>query len=288
MDLLLEKLGPISDPLQLRKLQEAINLPVEPSKEPLGASESERAKQLALLQLHSSAYSLQGQIIRARVLDIDRKKILIDTGIKIAKIAHSDITSECIVGTTRQDDALRKPGEVRVGDIVQVFLESVETPEGDMLVSGQQAAQERRFQAIWNELEQRMKQRDKVQGRVLNQLSGGYAVGVAGLVCFLPAQACHPSTASRIGQLQEFNITGMNKSRNNVVLRDANFAKLIGQQVRQGRAGPRFQEGSPAAAAARPGAKPRGQENPEKFKETVHELRALLAGKTRPQPQESS
>ena len=41
-----------------------------------------------------------------------------------------------------------------------------------------------------------------VLGRVLNQLSGGYAVGVAGLVCFLPAMACHPSTASRIGQLQ--------------------------------------------------------------------------------------
>ena len=55
-------------------------------------------------------------------------------------------------------------GEVRVGDIVQVFLESVETPEGDMLVSGQQAAQERRFQAIWNELELRMKERGKVQG----------------------------------------------------------------------------------------------------------------------------
>ena len=43
MDVLLEQLGPISDPLQLRKLQEAINMPVEPSKEPLGASESERA-----------------------------------------------------------------------------------------------------------------------------------------------------------------------------------------------------------------------------------------------------
>ena len=67
-------------------------------------------KQLALLQLHNASYSLQGQIIRARVLDIDRKKILIDTGVKIAKIAHSDITTECIVGTTRQDDAPRKPG----------------------------------------------------------------------------------------------------------------------------------------------------------------------------------
>lgn len=39
-------------------------------------------------------------------------------------------------------------------------------------------------------------------GRVLNQLTGGYAVGVAGLVCFLPAAACHPFTASRIGKLQ--------------------------------------------------------------------------------------
>jgi hypothetical protein len=39
-------------------------------------------------------------------------------------------------------------------------------------------------------------------GRIMNQLTGGYAVGVAGLVCFLPAQLCTPLTASRIGQLQ--------------------------------------------------------------------------------------
>lgn len=39
-------------------------------------------------------------------------------------------------------------------------------------------------------------------GRILNQLVGGYAVGVGGLVCFLPAQACHAITASRIGKLQ--------------------------------------------------------------------------------------
>lgn len=51
-----------------------------------------------------------------------------------------------------------------MGDIVQVFLESMETPEGDMLVSGQQAALERRFRAVWQELAERMEQRRPVQG----------------------------------------------------------------------------------------------------------------------------
>lgn len=51
-----------------------------------------------------------------------------------------------------------------MGDIVQVFLESMETPEGDMLVSGQQAAQERRFRAVWKELEERMERKLPVKG----------------------------------------------------------------------------------------------------------------------------
>ncbi len=42
---------------------------------------------------------------------MDRKKILVDTGLKIAKVAHSDITAECIIGTTKPDDTPRKPGE---------------------------------------------------------------------------------------------------------------------------------------------------------------------------------
>lgn len=53
---------------------------------------------------------------------------------------------------------------MRVGDVVQVFLESVETPEGDMLVSGQQAAQERRFRALWKELEDAQQARRPVKG----------------------------------------------------------------------------------------------------------------------------
>lgn len=73
-------------------------------------------RQLELLRLHNSSLNLHGQIIRARVIDMDRKKILIDTGLKIAKIAHSDITDECIIGTTNpeDDDEPRRPGALCV------------------------------------------------------------------------------------------------------------------------------------------------------------------------------
>lgn len=257
-------------------------MPVQAARSPDESSESERAQQLALLRLHNATYRMDGQIIKARVLELDRKKILIDTGIKIAKIAHSDITPECILGTTVPGDTPRKPGEVRVGDIVQVFLESMETPEGDMLVSGQQAAQERRFRAVWKELEERMERKLPVKGRVLNQLTGGYAVGVAGLVCFLPAAACHPFTASRIGKLQEFLITGMNKGRNNVVLRDVALSKLMREMPRQRRPHAATPPPSPAVRASprRPGGRPQGQQHAKEIQDTAEELRSLLAGKS--------
>ena len=144
--------------------------------------------------------------------------------------------------------------------MVQVFLESVGTPEGDFLVSGVQAAVQRRMAAVWNELEERKARGELVKGepgaqigaaraawpalpderrwrrprsacvalaapsavapsahprpgppcpsagRILNQVWHGYAVGVAGIIAFLPAKQCSPPTARRVGQLQKFRI----------------------------------------------------------------------------------
>ncbi len=69
-----------------------------------------------------------------------------------------------------------------MGDVVQVFLESVETPEGDMFVSGQQAAQERRFRAVWKELEDRRAARKTVQGAGAGRVGGLVGGWVGGWV----------------------------------------------------------------------------------------------------------
>ena len=162
-----------------------------------------------------------GHMIKARVLQADRRKITLDTGLKMAKIAVSDITPECILQQVPSGDGTpRTPGTIIPGDIVQVYLEHEETPEGDMLVSGQQAAVRRRVRAVWKELQDRMQDGRPVKGRVLNSLAGGYAVGVAGLVCFLPNRSTTKATSRRIGELQNFKVIQMNPARNNVVVYD--------------------------------------------------------------------
>lgn len=51
-----------------------------------------------------------------------------------------------------------------MGDVVQVYLESVGTPENDFLVSGVQAAVQRRLAAVWNELEAKKERGELVKG----------------------------------------------------------------------------------------------------------------------------
>ncbi len=42
----------------------------------------------------------------------------------------------------------------------------------------------------------------QVMGRMLNTITGGYSVGVGGIVAFLPFSSCSLVSAGRIGALQ--------------------------------------------------------------------------------------
>jgi len=168
-------------------------------------------------------------MIKATVVHKDKRKLILDTGIKYATIGLHEITPESIL-ERKGRKLLSRDEEVEVGDTLQVFLESVETPEGEMLVTGQQAAVKKRTKAVWAELLERLKDGKPVKGRLLNSLSGGYSVGVAGLVCFLPNRNASRITTSRIGELADYRVIQMNASRSNVVLEDCRL-----QQRRQGK-----------------------------------------------------
>lgn len=156
-------------------------------------------------------------MIKAKVIKKDKKKIILDTGVKMATIGVHEISPDSILekGPGPRDDE-----SVCVGDSVQVFLESVETPEGEMLVTGQESAVQRRTKAVWAELLERLKDGKPVKGRLLNSLAGGYSVGVAGIVCFLPNRNASKLTVSQIGELADYRVIQMNASRSNVVLED--------------------------------------------------------------------
>jgi ribosomal protein S1 len=97
--------------------------------------------------------------------------------------------------------------------------------KGEILVTGQESAVERRTKAVWQELLQRLKDGKPVKGRLLNSLAGGYSVGVAGIVCFLPNRNASKVTASRIGELSDYRVIQMNASRSNVVLSDCRLKR---------------------------------------------------------------
>ncbi|PSC74233.1 30S ribosomal S1 [Micractinium conductrix] len=280
---------PASDPCMRPYYDQVARMQVVPAASPSEVSESERAAELAMLRLHNSTCTpiYDGHMIKATVLEVGRRTVTLDTGLKPARVARSDLPPECIIGSTRQDGAhvQRKPGQLLEGDVVQVFLEAVGTPEGDFLVSGVQAAVQRRHAAVWNELEEKFAKGEVVKGRILNSVWGGYSVGVAGIVAFLPARQCARPTARRIGQLQKFRILGLDRSKPSLMLSDPNLhssepwagARWGPARGGRGGGGPPSGDSPPHLFALR---QPRTVEEAERRKELARvadELRSVLA-----------
>lgn len=69
---------------------------------------------------------------------------------------------------------------------MQVKIEALYTPYGDMQLQPSQQEAGLELSSRWAALAERAAAGQPVQGRVLNQCRGGYAVGVAGFVGLLP------------------------------------------------------------------------------------------------------
>ncbi|KAL4855023.1 30S ribosomal protein S1 [Chlorella vulgaris] len=258
------------DPIMQPYYKKLAKMDVFPAASVKQASRSETDAELALLRLHNSSLPtsiMEGHMIKAEILEVGRRTVTLDTGLGPARVSRSDLPPDCLVGTTVETSLPRGPGELREGDVVQVFLESVGTLEGDFLVSGVQAATVRRMAAVWNDLEQRLEQGELVKGRILNSVYRGYAVGVAGTVAFLPARQCSRPTSRRLGQLQKFRILEVERASARIVLADPNLHyNSAGSQV--------FRPGS---AVKRP---PRNLEESQRRLElakVAEELRSVLA-----------
>ena len=80
-------------------------------------------------------------------------------------------------------------GEVAIGDVVEARVKWMNNPMGelDLEVKGLRAERER--ESIWRELISARDSGSVVKGRLLNAVNGGYAVGIAGVIAFLPMRA---------------------------------------------------------------------------------------------------
>ncbi|GIL46351.1 hypothetical protein Vafri_3345 [Volvox africanus] len=177
---------------------------------------------LRLLQRYNSGISLlRGHELLAKVLNVDGKRVLVDTGYTgLTKVPRSDVTVAHVFTADGQLPARLFTTDVRPGDLLRLRVDCVYTPYGDMQLSAVKGDIEQQRRIIWGELQRRMEQQKLIAGRILNECPGGFAVGVAGFVASLPAALAATATARLVGVRQEFQIIAMDSARQRITLRD--------------------------------------------------------------------
>ncbi len=160
-------------------------------------------EELAQLYEASVADIKEGQIIRGTVVQVGEKEVLVDIGYK----------SEGVVMRSELSD----PEELKVGDKIDVMLESKENDTGMVVLSHEKA---KKFKG-WQNILENFKEGDSIEGKIHRKVRGGFMVDI-GMEAFLPASLSvmqeYGGADNLLGQKMEFRIVKINIPRKNIVL----------------------------------------------------------------------
>jgi small subunit ribosomal protein S1 len=145
----------------------------------------------------------EGEVVRGRVVEVRDSEVLVDIGYK----------SE---GTIPIEE-FRHAGLPKVGEEIEVYLESKEDNEGLIVLSKDKADKIK----VWDQIGKAHDSGTPVEGRVAEVVKGGLAVDV-GVRAFLPGSQVDlrpvKNLAGMVGQSIRAKVIKLNRRRGNVVL----------------------------------------------------------------------
>jgi small subunit ribosomal protein S1 len=146
----------------------------------------------------------EGQIVNGSVVALTASEVLVDIGFK----------SEGAVSIKEFSD----PVAIEIGQEIEVFLESVEDQEGQVVLSKQKAD----FMRVWDKIKEAHDRGSTIQGRLQRRIKGGIVVDLLGVEAFLPGSQIDIRQVKNfdqfIGQEFPFKIIKLNKARRNIVV----------------------------------------------------------------------
>jgi len=146
----------------------------------------------------------EGEVVRGRVVEVRDSEVLVDIGYK----SEGTIPIE----EFRHADSLPK-----IGDEIEVYLESKEDNEGLIVLSKDKADKIK----VWDAISSAHDSGTPVEGRVVEVVKGGLAVDV-GVRAFLPGSQVDlrpvKNLGSLMGQTIRAKVIKLNRRRGNVVL----------------------------------------------------------------------
>ncbi len=146
----------------------------------------------------------EGEIVRGRVVHIKDNEVSVDIGFK----------SE---GTVPLGEFTNKD-DLKVGDEIEVFLESVENKDGQLVLSRKRAD----FMRIWERVTKSFETGEVLQGRCVRRIKGGIVVDLLGIDAFLPGSQIDVRPVrdfdAFIGRTLDFRVVKINHPSENVVV----------------------------------------------------------------------
>lgn len=144
------------------------------------------------------------QVVEGTVISIDKKEVVVNIGYK----------SDGIIPASE----FRYNPDLKVGDKVEVYVESQEDKNGQLELSHKKA----RLQKSWDNINKAMEGDEIIQGYIKSCTKGGMIVDVFGIEAFLPGSQIdvHPIRDYDIfvGKTMEFKVVKINQEFRNVVV----------------------------------------------------------------------
>ena len=144
------------------------------------------------------------QVVDGTVISIDKKEVVVNIGYK----------SDGIIPASE----FRYNPDLKVGDTVEVYVESAEDKKGQLLLSHKKA----RMSKSWDRVNEALESQAIIQGFVKCRTKGGMIVDVFGIEAFLPGSQIdvHPirDYDQFVGKTMEFKVVKINQEFRNVVV----------------------------------------------------------------------
>ncbi len=149
----------------------------------------------------------EGTVVRGRIVEIDREAVIIDVGLKTEGRVN-----------LKEFQADNNELTVKVGDMVDVYVERYENTRGEAVLSRDKARREE----TWVELEKAQGEARQVEGVIFSRVKGGFTVDLNGATAFLPGSQVDVRPLRDISHImnipQKFLVLKMDYNRGNIVV----------------------------------------------------------------------
>ncbi len=172
----------------------------------INADEYSHEELSELSKLYSDSFRdiKEGEIITGKIVSISGDNVVIDVGFK------SD-------GTIPKSD-FNATEEIKIGEPVDIVIESVEDEDGNLVLSKKRAD----FLKIWSRVMSAYDNQTVITGKILKRIKGGMVVDLMGIEAFLPGSQIDIRPVrdfdSFVGQTMDFKIVKVNIPTENIVV----------------------------------------------------------------------